>query len=57
MELINIKSSLLGDDLKKKLKLNSKLTIVDSYFLTYAFVTLKNELSNNEELEELMKGE
>lgn len=46
MELINIKSSLFGNDLKKELKSNYKLRIVDSYFLIYAFVALKNELSN-----------
>lgn len=51
MELINNKSRLLGDDLKKELKSNSKLRIVASYFSIYAFEALKIELSNIEELE------
>lgn len=51
MELIDNKSRLLGDDLKKELHSNSKLRIVASYFSIYAFEALKNELSNIEELE------
>jgi len=50
MELIDNKSSLLGDDLRKDFKFRSKLKIVASFF-TYAFEVLKQKLSQIDELE------
>lgn len=50
MELLDNKTKLLGDDLKKELVGGSKLKIVASYFSIYAFESLKEELSKIEEL-------
>ena len=50
MNIIDNKTSLLGDDLKVELKKNSKVKIVASYFSIYAFESLKKELSQVEEL-------
>ncbi len=51
MELIDNRSKLLGDDLKKEIRANSTLKIVASYFSIYAFEALKDELSSIEELQ------
>ena len=51
MELIDNKSKLLGDDLKKELAAGSRIKMVASYFSIYAFEALKEELSNIEELQ------
>lgn len=37
MDLFDNKTKLLGDDLKKSIKPNSKIKIVASYFSIYAF--------------------
>ena len=50
MELLDNKSKLLGDDLKKELINGSKVKVVASCFSIYAFEALKNELSNIEVL-------
>lgn len=49
MELIDNKSKLLGDDLKREIKRNAKVRMVASYFSIYAFEALKEELSGIEE--------
>lgn len=41
---------LLGDDFKKTIKKNSKITIAASCFSIYAYEALKGELGNIEEL-------
>ena len=51
MELIDNKSKLLGDDLKKVIKKGAKVRMVASYFSIYAFEALKEELSAIEELQ------
>lgn len=51
MELIDNKSKLLGDDLKKEIKSGAKIKIVASYFSIYAFEALKEELSSISELQ------
>lgn len=51
MDLFDNKTKLLGDDLKKSIKPNSKIKIVASYFSIYAFEALKDELSKIEELQ------
>lgn len=51
MELIDNKSKLLGDDLKKEIIKGANVKMVASYFSIYAFETLKEELSNVEELQ------
>lgn len=51
MELIDNKSKLLGDDLKKTIKKGAKVRMVASYFSIYAFEALKEELSSIEELQ------
>ena len=51
MELIDNKSKLLGDDLKREIKRNAKVRMVASYFSIYAFEALKEELSGIEELQ------
>ncbi len=38
MELIDNKSKLLGDDLKREIKRNAKVRMVASYFSIYACV-------------------
>ena len=50
-EVIDNRSKLLGDDLKKELKEGTTLRVVASYFSIYAFETLKEELSNIKELQ------
>lgn len=50
-EVIDNRSKLLGDDLKKELKEGATLKIVASYFSIYAFETLKDELSQIKELQ------
>ena len=44
VDLINNQSRLLGDDLKKELKKDSKLRIAASCFSIYAYEALKEEL-------------
>lgn len=51
MELIDNKSTLLGDDLRKENTAGSKIKIVASYFSIYAFEALKKELGSIEELQ------
>lgn len=51
MDLFDNKTKLLGDDLKRSIKPNSKIKIVASYFSIYAFEALKDELSKIEELQ------
>ena len=51
MELIDNKSKLLGDDLKREIKRGANIKMVASYFSIYAFESLKEELSNIEELQ------
>lgn len=51
MDLFDNKIKLLGDDLKKSIKPNSKIKIVASYFSIYAFEALKDELSKIGELQ------
>lgn len=51
MELLDNKTKLLGDDLRKELIPGSKVKIVASFFSIYAFETLKEELESVEELE------
>lgn len=51
MELIDNKSKLLGDDLKREIKKDAKVRMVASYFSIYAFEALKEELSAIEELQ------
>ncbi len=51
MEILDNKSKLLGDDLKKEIKPGSKVRIVASYFSIYAFAALKEELSKIDCLE------
>lgn len=51
MELIDNKSKLLGDDLKREIKKDAKVRMVASYFSIYAFEALKEELSGVEELQ------
>lgn len=51
MELIDNKSKLLGDDLKKVIKKGARVRMVASYFSIYAFEALKEELSAIEELQ------
>ena len=50
-EVIDNRSRLLGDDLKKELKNNSTVRVVASYFSIYAFEALKDELSQIKELQ------
>ena len=51
MELIDNKSKLLGDDLKKEIQKGSKVRMVASYFSIYAFEALKDELESIDELQ------
>lgn len=51
MELIDNKSKLLGDDLKKEITDTTTIKMVASYFSIYAFEALKEELSSIEEME------
>ncbi len=51
MEIIDNRSRLLGDDLKKEIKQGSKIKIVASYFSIYAYEALKEKLNNIEELD------
>ncbi len=51
MELIDNKSKLLGDDLRRTIKKDAKIKMVASYFSIYAFEALKEELSNIAELQ------
>lgn len=51
MELIDNKSKLLGDDLKKEITDKTTIKMVASYFSIYAFEALKEELSSIEEME------
>lgn len=51
MELIDNKSKLLGDDLKKEIGKEAKIKMVASYFSIYAFEALKEALSDIEELQ------
>ena len=51
MELIDNKSKLLGDDLKREIAKGASVKMVASYFSIYAFEALKEELSNIEELQ------
>lgn len=51
IDIINNKSKLLGDDLKKEIKSGSRLRIAASCFSIYAYAALKEELEKIEELE------
>lgn len=51
MELIDNKSKLLGDDIKKESGKGAKIKMVASYFSIYAFEALKKELSQIDELQ------
>jgi len=51
MELIDNINSLLGEDLKARLKPNAKLKIAASCFSMYAYVALKKELEKIDSLE------
>ena len=51
MELLDNKTKLLGDDLRKEIIPGSKIKIVASFFSIYAYETLKKELESIEELE------
>ncbi|MGD9909450.1 MAG: helicase-related protein [Candidatus Izemoplasmatales bacterium] len=51
MELLDNKTKLLGDDLRKEILPGSKVKIVASFFSIYAYETLKKELESVEELE------
>src|SRR5690554_6697077 len=51
MELLDNKTKLLGDDLRKEIIPGSKVKIVASFFSIYAYETLKEELESVEELE------
>lgn len=51
MELLDNKTRLLGDDLRKEIIPGSKVKIVASFFSIYAYETLKKELESIEELE------
>lgn len=51
MELLDNKTKLLGDDLRKEIIPGSKIKIVASFFSIYAYETLKKELESVEELE------
>ncbi len=51
MELIDNKSKLLGDDLKKEISKGAKIKMVASYFSIYAFEALKEALSDIDELQ------
>ena len=50
MQVIDNINKLLGDDLKQTIKNGDKLSIVASYFSTYAYESLKKELDNIAEL-------
>lgn len=50
MEIIDNITSLLGDDLKKTLRPNAKLTLAASCFSIYAYEALKSELEQIESL-------
>lgn len=50
IDIINNKSKLLGDDLKKEIKDDSKLRIAASCFSIYAYAALKEELEKIDEL-------
>ena len=50
MEILDNRTKLLGDDLRKEIKPHSSLRIVASYFSIYAFEALKDELSEIDEL-------
>lgn len=45
MELIDNKSKLLGDDLKREITSGAKIKMVASYFSIYAFESLKKSLA------------
>ena len=51
MELIDNKSKLLGYDLKREIKRGANIKMVASYFSIYVFESLKEELSNIDELQ------
>ena len=51
MEILDNKTKLLGDDLRREIKPHSTLRIVASYFSIYAFEALKDELSSIDELQ------
>lgn len=51
MELIDNKSKLLGDDLKREIGKGARIKMVASYFSIYAFEALKEALSDIEELQ------
>ncbi len=51
MELIDNRSKLFGDDLKKEIKKGAKIKMVASYFSIYAFEALKEELGSIDELQ------
>ena len=51
MEIIDNKSKLLGDDLRKEITKGAKLRVVASYFSIYAFEALREELSDIEDLQ------
>ena len=51
MELIDNKSKLLGDDLKREIGNGTKIKMVASYFSIYAFEALKEALLDIEELQ------
>ncbi len=45
-QIIDNKTKLLGEDLKKEIKLNSKIQVSASIFSMYGYYVLKNELKN-----------
>ena len=51
MEILDNRTKLLGDDLRKEIKPHSSLRIVASYFSIYAFEALKDELSSIDDLQ------
>lgn len=50
IDIINNKTKLLGDDLKREIKSGSKLRIAACYFSIYAYDALKEELNQIDEL-------
>ena len=50
MKIIDNRSVLLGDDLKKEIKEGSKLRIAAAYFSIYAYQALKDELEKVDSL-------
>ena len=51
IDIINNKTKLLGDDLKREIKSGSKLRIAACYFSIYAYDALKEELNQIDDLQ------